>query len=209
MSVQFSETTANLFGALAQAKAEFPPIQKNAENPFFNAKFADYNSIRDAVDPVLARHGLQVVQFPDTTDDGQPALTTILVHTETDEKAYSTAALSLSKKDPQAQGSAITYMKRYAYNAILGLKNVDEDDDGNVATQHDSKVTARGRVADDRAPSRAATGQRGELEAAFKAAGMSIAKGTKWYHDQFGKDYKSETDDQNIAQAIIKLGGLQ
>jgi len=37
------------------------------------------------------------------------------------------------KSDPQAQGSAITYARRYAVGAILSL-NIDEDDDANAAT---------------------------------------------------------------------------
>jgi hypothetical protein len=197
--------TQNLFTALAQARAEFPRIEKNAVNPFFESRFADYNSIRDAVDPILEKYNLLIVQFPDTSVNGDPALTSILVHVESNEHISATAVLSLAKKDPQAQGSAITYMKRYAYNSILGLRNVEEDDDGNVAAQPDNKVTARGKVAEG-ASSRAGQSQRKELEAAFKQAGMSIAKGTKWYHDNFGKDYKSDPDEHNLATAIAKLG---
>lgn len=37
------------------------------------------------------------------------------------------------KDDPQAVGSAITYMRRYALGAVLGL-NIDNDDDGNAAS---------------------------------------------------------------------------
>jgi hypothetical protein len=37
------------------------------------------------------------------------------------------------KNDPQGIGSCITYMRRYALAAILGL-NIDEDDDGNSAS---------------------------------------------------------------------------
>ena len=38
------------------------------------------------------------------------------------------------KADPQAYGSVITYQRRYALSAILGL-NTDEDDDGNKASE--------------------------------------------------------------------------
>jgi hypothetical protein len=38
-----------------------------------------------------------------------------------------------AKEDPQAYGSVITYQRRYALGAILGL-NIDEDDDGNKAS---------------------------------------------------------------------------
>jgi hypothetical protein len=45
-----------------------------------------------------------------------------------------TALLHLVKDDPQAHGSAMTYLRRYSYMAILGLV-ADEDDDGNAASQ--------------------------------------------------------------------------
>jgi hypothetical protein len=44
-----------------------------------------------------------------------------------------TANLKLAKQDPQGQGSAYTYMRRYALSGILGLAT-DEDDDGNTAS---------------------------------------------------------------------------
>jgi hypothetical protein len=96
-------------------------------------------------------------------------------------------------------------MKRYAYNAILGLKNVDEDDDGNVASQPDNKVTNKGKPAEGKAASRAATGKKGELEQAAQAKEWSKAKLTKWYHEKFGKDYKSDTDEINLAQALVEI----
>ena len=194
-----------IFSALREARKELQPVEKGAENPFFQSHYMDLDSVKDAADPILDKHGLYITQFPDATSTGEPALTTLLVH-ESGDYISSTAALSLSKKDPQAQGSAITYMKRYSYVSILGIKGVDPDDDGNVGTLSDKQVTARGGKAEGGASSRAGAGQRKELEAAFRQAGFSIAKGTKWYHDQYGKDYKSDPDEHNLAAAIVKLG---
>lgn len=202
-----SETTKQLFEALRDARAEFPDIEKNAENPFFKSKYADYNSVRSAVDPVLAQHNLFVLDVPDAIGD-QPALTITLRHLTSDEFVESTTPLSLSKKDPQAHGSALTYMKRYALVTILGLKNAESDDDGNIASQPDTKVTSRGKVADDKAPSREAMTQKQGLEALAAERGWSKGKLAKWYHDEFGKDYKSDTDDMNLSKAMTKLAGL-
>ena len=43
------------------------------------------------------------------------------------------------ENDPQAMGSAITYARRYALGAILGL-NIDEDDDGEKAMNRQKMV---------------------------------------------------------------------
>jgi len=194
-----SENSGVVWQALAEARKDFPVLRKDTEAHY--GKFVNFNSIREQVDPVLEKAGLVIFQWPDVTGDGKPALTTKVRH-ESGEFVQATTPLVLSKQDPQAQGSAITYMKRYAYNTILSLKNMDDDDDGDTATLPDKQVkTASG-------DNRAAKGQRTELEAAFKQAGMSIAKGTKWYHDNYGKDYKSETDDANLAAAVVKLAGL-
>lgn len=201
-----SENSTVVWQGLAEAREKFPVLRKDTEAHY--GKFVNFNTIREQIDPVLAESGLVIFQFPDVTTDGKPALTTRVRH-ESGEFIEATTPLVLSKQDPQAQGSAITYMKRYSYNTILSLKNMDDDDDGDVATLPDKQVSARkDKPVAQGGASRAATSQRTELEAAFKQAGMSIAKGTKWYHDNFGKDYKAETDDANLAAAIVKLAGL-
>ena len=63
-------------------------------------------------------------------------LTTLLVH-ESGEYIGDRMHMMPIKQDPQAQGSAITYARRYAVGAILSL-NIDEDDDGNLATEASS-----------------------------------------------------------------------
>jgi hypothetical protein len=42
--------------------------------------------------------------------------------------------LFIPKADAQSQGSALTYARRYAYSAILGIAT--EDDDGQAAVAH-------------------------------------------------------------------------
>ena len=46
-----------------------------------------------------------------------------------------------AKNDPQGLGSAITYQRRYALGAILGL-NIDIDDDGNAASTQPKKQSS-------------------------------------------------------------------
>lgn len=194
----------SIFKAIRDARKELGPIEKGAENPFFNSSYMSLDDILEAVNPVLDRNGLFLMHWPDQTSSGEPALTTVLVH-ENGEWIKSTAALSLAKKDPQAQGSAITYMKRYSLVAIFSIKGVEADDDGNLASQPDSKVTRQGKVADENNASTDVVRLRRELEAAAKAKGFSQAQLTKKYHDEFGKDYKQDTDEGNLAKALVKL----
>jgi len=190
-----SENAGVVYAALQEARADFPELRKDTEAHY--GKFVSFNTIRAQIDPILEQKGLAIFQFPDEVD-GKPALTTVLRHVS-GEWILSTTPLALTKQDPQAQGSAITYMKRYSYNTILSLKNLDEDDDGDVATLPDREVQTKSGA------SREVTRLRGELVAAAKAAGWTSAKLAKNYHDEYGTDYKTDTDEGNLSSAVVKL----
>lgn len=117
--------------ALAAFQAEVPTVDKTAENPFFKSKYAPLPEVMKVALPILSKHGLSVTQLVDHID-GQTALRTILMHTS-GQSVSGMMPLKLTKDDPQAQGSAITYARRYAFMAALGLV-ADEDDDGNAAS---------------------------------------------------------------------------
>lgn len=137
--------TGNLAKALSAFQAEVVTVGKSADNPFFHSKYAPLEEIMLAALPVLAKHGLSVMQLPDNLD-GQPALTTIVMH-ESGESQRATTPLLMAKNDPQGQGSAITYLRRYSYAAALGIV-IDADDDGNRASrpQEPTKPSTRPAV---------------------------------------------------------------
>jgi hypothetical protein len=118
------------------AQAEFAPVAKDKDNPFFKSRYADLASVMATVQPVLARHKLAVTQLIGFTVDESGAardtLTTILAH-ESGEALESVMLLHMPKKEPQAQGSATTYARRYALMSLLNIV-ADDDDDGNRGT---------------------------------------------------------------------------
>jgi hypothetical protein len=142
--MQQSESIAELAKALAAAQGEFKPIPRTADNPFFKSKYADLASIVEATAPILAAHGLSIAQFP-TWDPGTGAeeLVTMLMH-GSGQFLRSSMLLRLKDLTAQAQGSAITYCRRYAYSAAAGIVT-DEDDDGNKATSQAAQRQAAPR----------------------------------------------------------------
>lgn len=129
------QENAQLAAALVKFQAEIGAVAKTSANPFFKSKYAALPDVVQHAQPVLAKFGLAVSQTVGfwATDTGViDTLTTTLVH-ESGETVRDTMRLHLVKDDPQAQGSAITYARRYAYMSILGLV-ADEDDDGNAAS---------------------------------------------------------------------------
>lgn len=118
--------------ALVAAQGEFEAVSKTAANPFFKSRYADLPSVVAAAAPILASHGLAVTQPLDHDADGDLAWT-IVLH-KSGQYIGSAMRMRPVKNDPQAQGSAATYARRYGYMALLGLV-ADEDDDGNAASR--------------------------------------------------------------------------
>lgn len=122
----------NLFDALGEFKKDPTVIGKTADNPFFSSKYVPLDKLLLTIQPKLNEYGLVLTQFPSSVD-GKPSLKTILSHPESGETISENAVLVLVKQDPQAQGSAITYMRRYSIESILGIVTT-KDDDANQAT---------------------------------------------------------------------------
>jgi hypothetical protein len=127
-----SEQIGELIKALVGAQSEFQPIVKDANNPAFNKKYADLPAVVKGASPILMAHDLAVTQTIGSDDKGD-TLTTMLVHIS-GQYIADTMRLRPVKNDPQAQGSATSYARRYSYMSILGLV-ADDDDDGNQASQ--------------------------------------------------------------------------
>lgn len=121
-----------LAAALSAAQGEFEAVAKTETNPFFKSKYAGLPDVIKTASPILAKHGLAVSQLI-TWNGEYDCLTTILMH-KSGQCLRETMRLHLTKDDPQGQGSAVTYARRYAYMAALGLV-ADEDDDGNAASR--------------------------------------------------------------------------
>ena len=114
-----------LFPDLLAAQGEMPALQKSAINPHFKNRYVPLEELIPAILPILNKHNFILLQQP-TTIDGQAALRYRLVHSSGEEVADT--MLLMSKDDPQGQGSAITYARRYSLMSLLGL-TADVDDD--------------------------------------------------------------------------------
>ena len=124
----------NIANALCEFQRAVETIKKNETNPFFKSKYASLADILNVIRQPLADNGLSFVQFP----KGRYGLETMLLHTS-GEYLSESYEMEPTKHDPQGAGSVITYQRRYALGAILGL-NIDIDDDGNKGSEEE-KVT--------------------------------------------------------------------
>lgn len=127
--MQKSESIKNIAAAIMTFHLKVGKISKDATNPFLKNKYASLTNILDAIQIPLTESGLAFAQFP----TGENGLTTILMHAESGEYLMSDYTMSPVKNDPQGKGSVITYQRRYALGAVLGL-NIEDDDDGHASS---------------------------------------------------------------------------
>lgn len=120
--------------ALANFNLEMENIAKNAKNPFFKSSYLDLSAIANTVRPLLAKHGLSVIQYPIDDENGRISVNTVLLHKSGQKIEFPGIWVKPSKLgDVQVLGSIITYLKRYSIAAILFVAGCEEDDDGEKA----------------------------------------------------------------------------
>ena len=120
-----SLSIGQLAAALAAAQGKITGALKDSSNPFFKSKYADLASCWEACRIPLSENGLAVIQTTAESADGVIVLTT-LVH-KSGEWIRGTLMMKPIKADPQGVGSCITYARRYALAAIVGLAQIDDD----------------------------------------------------------------------------------
>jgi hypothetical protein len=162
-----SDQLDKLAPALAKAQTEMGGAVKDSNNPFFKSKYADLTSVWKACKEALHVNGLSVIQSPVNAEDGRIGVVTMLLHTS---GQFVSGEYTLGVKkdnDPQADGSSITYARRYALAAFVGVCPVD--DDGEAAMQREKKAAAKNEK-------KAAVGAK-----SFKAGTIEgwVAKGVK------------------------------
>ena len=137
-----SESIANLTLALATVQGKMSHAVKDSANPFFKSKYADLESVWDACRSLLSENGLAVMQFPGLYSelDKSMSLTTVIGH-KSGEWISQEMSVPVTKADAQGAGSALTYMRRYALAAVVGV--VQADDDGNAASSPKPVVKAK------------------------------------------------------------------
>lgn len=135
--IETSAELGELAKALSTAQAEIENASKDGLNPFFKAPgkpngsaYATLASVWEACRGPLTKNGLSVSQLP-VSRDGSVGVVTTLLHSSG--QWMRSALFAKPEKDtPQAIGSAITYVRRYALAAVVGV--APEDDDGNEAS---------------------------------------------------------------------------
>lgn len=193
-----SDSIKELAKALTQVQKEIEGAKKDSTNPHFKSRYADLTSVWEAIRDPLTKHGLCVSQVADSSDSGHVCIETILMH-ESGEYISGKMTLPVSKQDPQGHGSAITYARRYALAAIVGV--CPEDDDAEGATDRSAPHRPHKQQSVE------FVGDWRDAEIHFgknngKKLGEMDTKSLKWYLDLFDKKI---VDGENMSNQDAML----
>jgi len=123
-------TETNIYTDLLKAQKEIEAVGKDDNNPFFNSDYTSLNSTIHACKKALNDNNILVLQPIQSSENGVYVCTT-LIHTSGEKLESKMAIREAKSNDPQAQGSAITYARRYSLKSFLCM--TDKDDDGEKA----------------------------------------------------------------------------
>lgn len=160
MDLMMSETIGELTKGLAKFHSQLKQPKLNSENPFFHKNYLDLTGLQSAVDEAMKGTGLSYIQLV-AGSNGQPTVRTVILHESGEYISSDTLQLRPDKTNPQGQGSAITYAKRYQLGAMFGISG-EADDDGEAATNHQ----AQSRTYQYRQPARQAAPRQQRQQAA-------------------------------------------
>lgn len=232
-----SDTIAAVAAAFVAAAAELDDVTKTKRATIASGKgsygysYADLADVLASTRPVLARHGLALIQPIATSDDGNSVeIRTVLLHSSGEWLASPTLRLPAGRT-AQETGSAVTYGRRYSALAFLGLAAGDDDDGAAAAPrqQHDRPARPkqdRPARSDDRqdwrpfdgvggqaSPAPVTSGDRSDAEAGIRelVTGVKAMYGADaWqdlrtrFHAEFGP-----LADLPVAQHDLALGWVE
>jgi transcription elongation GreA/GreB family factor len=132
-AVQKTEQNAsrNIATALLEFHKTNPHAFEDKRNPHFKNQYASLESVIKTV-RTASQFGLTFTQEMDFEGD-VTFVRTVMMHSSGDTRVSRTKIVSKDPNDPQKQGSAISYAKRYGLQSIFGLPS--DDDDGEIANK--------------------------------------------------------------------------
>ena len=127
-----SEQIDQIALALSKAQGELDNAKKDSKGYGYN-----YSKLEEVIavsKPVLEKHGLAIVQLIGEIIDDKVTLTTLLIHSSGQFFKTISACPMIEMKgcnDAQIFGAVSSYLRRYSYQAIIGMVSEDNDASSN------------------------------------------------------------------------------
>lgn len=129
--MKHSESIIKIVPALLAAQRKMGGAKKGAVNPYFHSKYADLGAVMEACKDALNDNDITILQ-PVGTDEFGVYVETVLLHISGEWISDKMRISQKEENNPQAQGSAISYARRYSLQSMVFIPA--EDDDANSAS---------------------------------------------------------------------------
>ncbi|XJS09877.1 ERF family protein [Aerococcaceae bacterium WGS1372] len=207
--MKLSESTKNIFKALADFKKQFRQPLKDANNPFFKSKYVPLENVVHSIDQVAPSVGLSYFQSTVSNDQGQAGVITVITHESGEYIEFDPLFLKADKLTAQGMGSAITYARRYSLSSAFGIAS-DIDDDGNHAsgnnTTHKPEHSNQGREISEPTKSEALTKAKELKKSIATLKNVTQKQVDEWLFEYMGVTDAGQIRDWNKAVVyLIKL----
>ena len=147
-----SEQINELAAALAKAQAVMPKAKMSGVNSRFADKatgktgaYATLDDIRDAVKDTLTANGISYTQHPYAIN-GEVGVETMLIHSS-GQWMRSRFGVPAAQHNPQAYGSLLTYVRKFALAAAAGVSTQEDTDADEVSHEPPSPTISVKQVA--------------------------------------------------------------
>lgn len=147
MDILKSSEINELASALSKAQSEIIGAKADSKNPFFKSSYADLASVWEAIRGPLTKNGLSISQVPVQIGD-IAGIRTFLMHSS-GQWIAGDLIIKPMKMDPQSTGSAISYARRYALAAMVGVAQIDDDAETSMHRKKEVKHEAFGKPRED------------------------------------------------------------
>lgn len=181
-----SETITKIAPALLTAQTAMTgKVGKGGYNPHFKSNFSDLNSVREACVPAFNDAGITVLQ-PTVVVEGKNYVETILLHSS-GEFISSLTEIKVDKiNNAQAEGSGISYARRYGLQSFANLASVDDDGESSLGRSSPQTIAPKTPAAPEKPKS---------IVEQFKAQAAAAPTETKKPTSKFVPRPKAATND--------------
>src|SRR5574344_619948 len=210
-----SESIAELLAALAEVQSELPTMPKSSQA--YGYKYTDLDTITQTIKPILSKHGIGYMQSVGGLAENALTLTT-RIFSKKGEYIEDTVALptitSTKNNAAQTLGMSITYMRRYALCAMLGItseEDVDANINGTTQTQGSDKPTPPKQEARPKKPAKLAFEPKGgettaeEKKEIGNLLKSKYADGEPIYSKEEMKAYSDSRKDYTAREVIDNI----
>lgn len=194
MNDNMSASIANLAMSLSKFQSEIANVDKDSQG--YGYKYANLSGCIEAIKAPLAKYGLSVIQ-PMRLIDDKHILDTYIIH-ETGEWIKSSfpieAAVVKGANAIQQLGAGITYTRRYALCALVGL--AQEDTDGVIDKKNAESSKTQTAVKEQKPATKVLSIPATQL--------LDLCKENRIGAGEFCKHYNITSSDSNALQHAVE-----